>query len=330
MSGRYNRQELIPDWDQAKLTNAKVLVLGVGATGSFLATSLVLSGVGKIILVDFDTIELSNLNRQLLFTPNDIGKNKAEVAAKKLSKMNPDIEIIPYSKAMETMPKELTQDITLIASCLDSFRGRRWANSFALNKKVPLVSSGIYAFLGNVQTIIPYKTPCFECQPLISQEKLSQACTPLGEARKDQKEEKKEAPLPSVSTISSIISGLMSQEVLKLLLNIGKPIENYLFYDGLHNNFTELPLQKNTNCPICGDQYKLQNASAIVFKGEKVLDFKNRIALAFGMANPRVMLKGKFLTEESEMICEDNAKLYVIDERLAAPIVLNIVVQEEL
>ena len=79
MSARYSRQQLIPDWNQESLSEATVLILGVGATGSFVASNLAMSGVGSLILVDYDTIELSNLNRQLLFRTEDIGKNKAEV-----------------------------------------------------------------------------------------------------------------------------------------------------------------------------------------------------------------------------------------------------------
>ena len=77
---RYNRQNLIPDWDQSKITNSKIIILGVGATGSYVASNLAMTGVGEIVLVDFDTIELTNLNRQLLFTEADIKQNKAETA----------------------------------------------------------------------------------------------------------------------------------------------------------------------------------------------------------------------------------------------------------
>ncbi|MHA2402938.1 MAG: HesA/MoeB/ThiF family protein [Candidatus Kariarchaeaceae archaeon] len=321
---RYHRQNLIPDWDQRMLVEAKVLILGVGAIGSYLATNLTLAGVGHLILVDFDTVEMSNLNRQLLFQEEDIGENKATTALKRLKILNPAITLTAVPEAMEKMSSSLIKDVTVIACCLDTFVGRRWANSLALKEKVPMVSGGMYAFLGDVQTIIPYETACFECQPLISQEKLAQACSPLGEARKDQEEEKKEAPLPSVSTLSSIISGLMSQEIIKLVMGIGKTIDNFLFYDGLNNSFTDLSLTRNKNCPICGENYQLRAAPALVFPGEKVADFRQRVALAFGMANPGLMLKGKFLDDTQELVCDSGDKIYAIDERLAGPMVLQL------
>ena len=323
-SERYNRQSIIPDWDQSKLNSAKVLILGIGATGSYVATNLALTGVGELILVDFDTIEESNLNRQLLFRNQDIGKNKAVVAGERLQELNPVIKISVHSKNMESLPRKFTRGLTLIASCLDNFPGRRWANSLALREKVPMVSGGMYAFLGNVQTVLPYESPCFECQPLITQDKLSQACTPLGEARKDMVEEKEEVKLPSISPISSIIGGLMTQEIIKLLISVGKPINNYLFYDGLHNAFTELELSRNPNCPICGEKYKLKEAEVVAFKGEKVSEFKNRIAFAFGMADPMITLRGKILSPDDTMKCKTGDKILVLDERLAAPIALKI------
>ncbi len=328
-SDRYHRQSLIPEWNQTKIVDSKILILGIGAVGSYLATNLALTGIGHLVLVDFDTIEISNLNRQLLFQKKDIGKNKAEVAADHLKILNPEIKISVFPKAMEKLPKSVLKDIDVIACCLDTFIGRRYANSLALKEKTPMVSGGMYAFLGDVQTIIPYETACFECQPLISQEKLAQACTPLGEARKELKDEKKEAPLPSVATLSSIIAGLMSQEIIKIIMDVGKPIKNFLFYDGMHNTFTVLELSKNKNCPICGEQYQLKAALSLVFPGEKVETFKNRIALAFGMANPNLMLKGKFLNDGDELICNDGDKIYAIDERLAGPMVLEVKFTDE-
>lgn len=321
---RYHRQSIIPNWDQSKLKEAKVLILGVGATGSYLSTNLVLSGVGTIILVDFDTIEESNLNRQLLFQSKDIGQNKAIVAKERLQLLNPDIDIVAFPNAMEKLPSQLIKDCTVIACCLDTFLGRRWANSLSLRENVPMVSGGMYAFLGDVQTIIPYDTACFECQPLISQEKLSQACTPLGVTRKEFEEKKPEPKLPSVSTLSSIISGLMSQEIIKLILGIGNIIKNYLFYDGLFNSFTEIDLKRNQNCPICGDNYRLKKTEVLVFEGETVKEFLERLAFAFGMADPEVMSKGKFLSKNDKISLKEGDIVYVRDERLALPIALKV------
>ncbi len=325
---RYHRQSLIPDWEQIKLKDAQVIILGVGALGSYVATNLTLAGVGKLILVDFDTIETSNLNRQLLFHDEDVGNNKADVATRKLKLLNDDIEIIPFDKPMEELPKSLIAGTSLLLSCLDTFHGRRWANSLAIREKIPIISGGMYAFIGQIQTIIPFKTPCFECQPLIPEEKLAQACSPLGKKRQEIQEEKEEPPLPAVSTVSSIIGGLISQECLKLLLEIGEPLNNYMVYDGLNNNYTTIELSKNKNCPICGDNYKLKSAKLLVFKDDDLQSVTDRIAYAFGLADPKLMIKGKFLSKDEKINWNNKTTVFVLDDRLALPLSLKIVIEK--
>ncbi len=327
-SDRYHRQKLMPEWNQELFSSSHVLVLGVGALGTYVSTNLTLAGIGKLTLVDFDTIEMSNLNRQLLFSIDDVGKNKADVAAEKLRMLNPDVQIVPFPKDMRKLTSAQLADVSAIASCLDTFRGRRWANSLAVRERKPMVSGGMYGFLGNVQTIIPYETPCFECQPLISQEKLSQACSPLGDARKDLLEEKTEPPIPSVSTLSSIIGGLMSQELIKLIMGIGKPIQNYLFYDGLHGAFTTIKLKRNENCPMCGTKFNVETQEILAFENELVKDLRHRIALALGLASPILMSKGKILTDNDTMTLAEGEKIFVSDERLAKPIALKIVYEK--
>ena len=137
---------------------------------------------------------------------------------------------------MQNISDELKNSVDIIASCLDTFEGRRWANSLALNIRKPMVNGGMFAFMGDIQTILPYDSACFECQPLVSQEKLAQACSPLGEERKEEKNNIEKIALTSISTLSSIIGGLMSQEIIKLILGVGSLVKNYLFYDGLSNH----------------------------------------------------------------------------------------------
>ncbi len=126
---RYSRQELIPGWDQERLLKSSVVVVGVGAIGSYVSTILASSGVGSLHLIDFDTIELSNLNRQLLFREDDIGKPKVNVAAEKLKQLNPDVKIFAYNKKMENVSVSIYQNADVIIGCLDTFIGRRWINS---------------------------------------------------------------------------------------------------------------------------------------------------------------------------------------------------------
>ena len=321
---RYDRQMRVEGWDQEKVSKATVLVAGVGALGSMIATNMALSGVGQLILVDMDTIETSNLNRQLLFRKRDVRKYKSEVAAKALRKLNPDIDIVSLPERLETIKRTHYEKADIVVAGLDSFDARRWLNSLVVDKKKPLISGGMYGLMGHVQRIIPYDTPCFECQPLIPQEKLSQACSPLGEKRKDQPK-KPEAPMPAVATMSMIIGGIVSQEAMKHIIGLGQPLDNYLFYDGKSNTTTVLHLERKYNCVVCGEFYALDEATLTVEDGETIGELMTRVAFAFGLAEPKLMLKGVILDKEiviSQKSLKSDSKLFVMDERLAKPLKL--------
>ncbi|MBY9000106.1 MAG: HesA/MoeB/ThiF family protein [Candidatus Heimdallarchaeota archaeon] len=321
---RYSRQQLIPGWNQETLSASTVVLVGVGAIGSYVGTILVSSGIGKLIIIDFDTIESSNLNRQLLYRDSDIGNSKSETAAKRLKELNPAIDIEFYHKKMEKVSVAVYEEADVIISCLDTFPGRRWINSMAVRVKKPLVTGGMFAFLGNAQVIIPYETACFECQPLVPDEELAQACTPFGEERKKEREEvEKEPPLPAVATLSTIIGGIMAQEALKIILSIGVCLQNYLFYDGLNNATTILELVRSEECPTCGDLYKLEQIEFVAYLDETVRDLEIRLALTYGLEKPELMIKEKFL-ESNDLIkdCLSKEKeiVFVIDNNLAKPI----------
>lgn len=320
---RYSRQAIIPGWDQTKLDNSKIILVGVGAIGSYVATILASSGIGKLIIIEFDTIEISNLNRQLLFRNEDVGKPKAEIAAQRLQELNPDIDIEVYQMKMENVPVSVYKEADVIIGCLDTFIGRRWISSMALNVKKPLILGGMFAFLGDVQIIIPYKTACFECQPLIPDEELAQACTPFGEERQNEREEKEESPkLPAVSTLSSIIGGVIAQEALKLILKLGKPLENYMFYDGLNNATTIIPLAQLKNCPACGDMYRLEQIEFVIYQDETIKDLMFRLALTYGLEKPDLMVRGRLIERESKAgdKLKEKSVGFILDKNLAKPI----------
>ena len=328
MSNKYDRQMRIDGWNQENLNKSTVFIAGIGALGSFIATNLALSGIGRLILCDMDTIELTNLNRQLLFRKKDIRKYKSEVAAKQLRKINPDIDIISLPMRLESVKRSYYEMSDIIVGGLDSFDARRWLNSLAVDLKKPLVSGGMYGLMGQVQRIIPYDTPCFECQPLIPQDKLSQACSPVGKKRKNLPK-KPEAPMPAVATMSMIIGGIMSQVILKHLMKLGTPLDNYLFYDGMSNTITILKLERKFNCPVCGGFFDLEESTLTVEDGETIEAVLTRIAYTFGLADPKVMLKGVILNKDmviTKKNLKSGDKLFVMDDRLAKP--LKVVIQK--
>ncbi|MHA1482154.1 MAG: HesA/MoeB/ThiF family protein [Candidatus Heimdallarchaeaceae archaeon] len=321
---RYSRQQLIPGWNQDTLSDSTIVLVGVGAIGSYVGTILVSSGIGKLIIIDFDTIETSNLNRQLLYRDSDVGSSKSETAAKRLREVNPTLDIEFHHKKMEKVSVSVYEEADVIVSCLDTFLGRRWINSMAVRVKKPLVTGGMFAFLGNAQVIIPYETACFECQPLVPEEELAQACTPFGEERKKERGEiEKEPPLPAVATLSSIIGGIMAQEALKLILNVGNHLQNYLFYDGLNNATTILELVRSEECPTCGELYKLEQIEFVAHSDETVKELEVRLALTYGLEKPELMIKGRLLDSNvliKDSISKGKEMVFVLDNNLAKPI----------
>jgi molybdopterin/thiamine biosynthesis adenylyltransferase len=319
---RYARQLLLDHWDQAKLAKSTVLVAGIGALGSIVALDLVLTGIGKAIIVDFDTVEVSNLSRQLLFRSEDVGESKATVAGQRLRQLNPDVQVLALNSSVQEVPSAVWEETDLIIDGLDTFEARRWLNSLCISKNKPLIHGGMYGWWGNVQRVVPFETPCLECQPLIPAERLQKACTPPGQQRKSEPPQPK---VPSIVSIATVIAGIQFQEALKHLLNVGSPLDNYLFYDGLHQQFTVLKLVRNPNCFLCSDQFRLEGALYALDRKETVAQLKNRLIMSFGVSSPKILLRGRVLSDDQvlgQLRLRQKEPLYVIDKGLAQPLKL--------
>ena len=179
MLERYDRQLRIAGWDQSRLQNGTVVIVGVGALGCEVAKNLALMGVGRLVLIDNDYVELSNLSRQMLFNDGDIGRPKASTAAAKLKLINPEVDVESIDGDARNVPEETFKQGDVICSCLDSWGVRRWLNSLCVSIDRPMVDGGIDGFYGNVHVIIPKKTACLEChgENLISREERLAECT---------------------------------------------------------------------------------------------------------------------------------------------------------
>ncbi len=297
---RYSRQSVLDGWDQTKIKNTKVIIVGMGALGSVLGMSLAQAGIGHLVLIDLDTIEFSNLNRQLLFHELDVGKFKAEISKQKLEEVNSEITIEYFTKKVQEIPvseftkKNVDQKI-IIVDALDNFEARRWLNSIAVNKSIPLVSGGMYGFFGNLQVIIPNESACLECQPLIPERELQKACSPPGQFRKEEKEEeialeKKEEFFPALGSVASVIGGLMSQEVLKIALD-REYLKDYLFVDLTKQPiFLSVPLNKRPDCIVCSSKYKLQGIPFHIDSNDTFDSLLSRIALQFNISKQNISL----------------------------------------
>jgi len=178
MLERYDRQLRIDGWDQERLFRASVMVVGIGATGCEVSKNLALMGVGRLILIDNDVVELSNLSRQMLFSDEDIGRPKAPTAAEKLRKMNPWVNVEAYFEDVRRVAGEKFEEVDVLVSCLDNWPSRRWLNSLAVELNKPLVDVSMEGFYANLQVVIPGKTACLECHDeLIPKELRVAECT---------------------------------------------------------------------------------------------------------------------------------------------------------
>ncbi len=231
---KYNRQMLLfGEKGQEKLKNSKVLVAGAGGLGSPVSTYLAIAGIGKIILADFDSVDVSNLNRQFLHHEKDIGRLKVESAKEKLLSMNSDIEVETISEMLtESNLDSLIPECDVIIDALDNLETRHMLNRLAVKRRVPLIHGAVTGYDGQVTTIVPGKTPCFYCIfPRISKKEV----------------------FPILGTTSGIIGSIQVNEAIKFLTGQGRLLEGrLLFWNGLSGNFSEISLSKLNNCPICG------------------------------------------------------------------------------
>jgi molybdopterin/thiamine biosynthesis adenylyltransferase len=230
---RYERQLLIPGWSksgQEKLKKAKVLVAGAGGLGSAILTYLAVAGVGRIKIIDGDKVELGNLNRQVLHSDKDIGRDKVDSAKEKLETLNPQISVEAVkAKIDENNVFDLLGDY-LIVDAMDNLPARFLLNQVAVKKKLPLFHGAVYGFEGRATTVVPGKTACLRC--------LYQGVI-LGK-------------IPVVGVTPAIIGCIQATEVLKYILGIGELLtDRLLIYDGLSMKFSEVRLKKDPNCCEC-------------------------------------------------------------------------------
>jgi len=237
---RYARQISLPSIDfqgQEKLKSSRVAVIGLGGLGCAAAQYLASCGIGSLTLIDFDNVELSNLQRQVLHQTSDIGTNKAESAAQLLRLNNPEINInvIPY-KLDETGLETLCTTHDVIVDCCDNLATRNQLNQVCFKFKLPLVS-GAAIRLEGIVTSFNYQanTPCYKCfSQLFGEQELS--CVEAG------------VLAPTVG----IVGAIEACEAIKLLLSIGQPlIGRVLIADFNHMSFRELKLSQSATCDVC-------------------------------------------------------------------------------
>ncbi len=224
---------LISWWEREKVADAKVMVVGAGALGNEVVKNLALMGVGHIFIVDFDTIELANLSRSILFRESDSGRKKSEVAAARVKEINPNVHVQYFHGDITTaLGLGIFRRMDVIIGCLDNREARLAVNRFSYWINKPWVDGAIQEFLGLARVFVPGEGACFECT-LTDQARrdlsIRYSCPLLA------RENILLGKVPTTPTIASIIAGIQSQEALKIIHD--KPIEpgKVLHFNGMTN-----------------------------------------------------------------------------------------------
>lgn len=236
---RYSRQILytgLGEEGQKKLKKSHVVVAGLGGLGTPACIYLVCAGIGHITLVDSDRVELSDLNRQILYCEEDIGEKKPFSAAQKLAKLNSSVDITAlFRRITEDNVKDIVKGSHVVIDALDNLETRFMLNKACVVEGIPLIHGGVYGLFGEITTIIPWETPCLAC------------ILPEVRRRRD--------PFPVFGVTPALVAILQVTETIKLLAGFGYLLTGRMLYiNGDTMDFTFNNLVKNPNCKVCGKE----------------------------------------------------------------------------
>ncbi len=239
---RYSRHIILKEVGgkgQKKLLGAKVLVVGAGGLGSPCALYLAAAGVGKLGILDFDTVDLSNLQRQVLHTTRDLNRPKVESAKETVTALNPDVQVVAHTERLTAKNAfAIFQDYDIIVDGCDNFATRYLINDACFLLGKPNVHGSVFLFEGHVTVFNTQGGPCYRCQyPQPPPPGMMPSCQEAG----------------VLGVLPGIIGTLQAVETQKLILGIGKPLAGRLLhFDALGMNFREFKLRKDPDCPLCG------------------------------------------------------------------------------
>lgn len=238
---RYSRQLMLPQVDvagQQKLLDSTVLIMGMGGLGSPVAMYLAAAGIGHLVLADFDKVELSNLQRQIIHGENNLGMTKVESAKQTIQQLNSDIKVtLLTEKLTEQALQEQLNNIDCVVDGTDNFAARFGINRACVNTQTPLVSGAAIRFEGQVSVFSNMDdTPCYQCLYPDTGEELAQTCSENG----------------VLSPVVGIIGSVQATEVLKLLMGIGTTLQSrLLLLDALTMEWRSIKLKQDLGCPTC-------------------------------------------------------------------------------
>jgi len=244
---RYSRQIILPNVGgkgQEKILKARVLIIGTGGLGAPCGFYLAAAGVGRIGLVDSDNVELNNLQRQIAHTTADVGTPKVESGKKRLTALNPQVEVVTYPVRLDsTNILGIIKDYDIIVDGSDNFPTRYLVNDACVLSKKPLVHAGIFRYDGQIMTILPESGPCYRC--------LFPEPPPPGAVPSCQ-----EGGI--LGAVAGVMGVLQANEVLKFILNIGELLSGrLLIFNALDAAFRTVKVPKDKDCLVCSEHPKI-------------------------------------------------------------------------
>jgi adenylyltransferase/sulfurtransferase len=253
---RYSRHLLLPEFGehgQEKLRAARVLVVGAGGLGSPAALYLAAAGVGTLGLVDHDRVDISNLQRQVLFDTSSLGAGKAESARTRLRALNPLIEVQAHSVELRASnAQSLIEPYDLVIDGSDRLATRYLVNDLCVLLQKPLVSAAIHRFEGQAMSYLPGRGPCYRCLFPQSADGVVPNCAEAG----------------VLGVLPGILGSLQAAEALKIVLGIGAPLVGRLLtFDALAMSWHEFSFTRRADCAVCGDSPSIRSASDSVAAG---------------------------------------------------------------
>ncbi len=240
---RYSRHLLIPEVGlngQARLLGSKALIIGAGGLGSPAALYLAAAGVGTIGIVDFDIVDMSNLQRQIIHSTARVGQKKTESARLTIEGLNPDVKVVAHDEMLVAdNVQRLIAGYDVILDGTDTFETRYIVNDAAVAAGIPVIHASVFRFEGQLTTFIPYQGPCYRClYPTPPPPELAPGCSVAG----------------VLGVVPGILGLLQANEAIKVLLGIGQTLAGrLLLFDALETEFTELKLRRDPKCPVCSD-----------------------------------------------------------------------------
>jgi molybdopterin/thiamine biosynthesis adenylyltransferase/rhodanese-related sulfurtransferase len=240
---RYSRHLLIPEVGaegQARLLGSKVLLIGAGGLGAPAMLYLAAAGVGTLGIVDFDVVDVSNLQRQVVHTTDRVGQKKTASAAQTIAALNPDVRVVAHEEMLdEGNVDRLIAGYDIILDGTDTFETRYTLNDAAVRAGIPVVHASVFRFEGQLTVFVPFDGPCYRClYPTPPPPELAPGCSVAG----------------VLGVVPGTMGLLQATEAIKVLLGIGDPlVGRLLIYDALDGTFSELQLRRDPHCPACGD-----------------------------------------------------------------------------